>query len=76
MYPAVRVPDELRGTAIKVHFWVDARGRVTRVEFDPPISDGAYRDALREMLLGWVFYPARTASGAPVAGEMEIVHRP
>jgi protein TonB len=75
-YPVVSVPDALRGQSLTVHFWVDARGRVTRIEVDPPISDRAYRDALNETLLGWTFYPARTASGAPVPGEMEIVHKP
>jgi protein TonB len=75
-YPIVTVPADLKGAELTIHFWVDARGRVTRVEFDPPIRDRAYRDALRETLLAWAFYPARTASGAPVPGEMEIIHTP
>jgi len=75
-YPMVAIPQELRGQEITIHFWVDARGRVTRVEFDPPINDRTYRDALRETLLGWSFYPARTASGAPVPGEMEWPYTP
>ena len=76
MYPIVAVPEALRGQELTIHFWVDARGRVTRIEVEPPISDRSYRDALHETLLGWVFYPARTASGAPVPGELEITHRP
>ena len=75
-YPVVTVPEALRGQELTIHFWVDARGRVTRIEVDPPIRDRSYRDALNEMLLGWIFYPARTASGAPVPGEMEIIHKP
>ena len=62
MYPIVQVPAEIRGTKITIHFWVDARGRVTRIEVDPPISDRAYREALIETLMGWAFYAARTAS--------------
>jgi protein TonB len=75
-FPIVTVPRQLRGQELTIHFWVDARGRVTKVEVEPPIRDRAYRDALRETLLGWSFYPARTASGAAVAGEMEITHIP
>lgn len=75
-YPVVAVPAALRGKELTIHFWVDERGRVTRVEVDPPITDRTYRDALMETLMGWVFYPARTASGAPVPGEMEITHEP
>ena len=75
-YPIVAIPGDLRGTELTIHFWVDARGRVTRVEFDPPIRDRSYREALRETLLGWAFYPARTASGAPVPGELEITYTP
>ena len=74
--PIVTVPGALRGQELTIHFWVDARGRVTRIEVDPPIRDRAYRDALNEMLLGWVFYPARTASGAQVPGEMELTYKP
>ncbi len=76
MYPVMAAPPQLRGQVITIHFWVDARGRVTRVEFDAPIEDRAYREALEAMLLGWSFYPARTAAGAPVPGEMELEHRP
>jgi len=76
MYPVVDIPESISGQVITIHFWVDARGRVTRVEFDPPIADRAYRAAMEETLMGWAFYPARTASGAPVAGEMELIHRP
>jgi len=76
MYPIVAVPDGMRGQELTIHFWVDARGRVTRIEVDPPIRDRTYRDALHETLLGWTFYSARTASGAPVPGELEITHKP
>jgi hypothetical protein len=76
MYPIVAVPDAIRGQEFTIHFWVDERGRVTRIEVDPPIRDRPYRDALNETLLGWVFYPARTASGAQVPGELEITHKP
>jgi hypothetical protein len=72
----VTIPQELRGVELTIHFWVNARGQVTRIEVDPPIRDRSYRDALHETLLGWAFYPARTASGAAVPGELEITHRP
>ena len=75
-YPVDEVPDELRGVELSIHFWVDATGRVTRIEIDPPIEDRDYLEALRETLMGWVFYPARTASGARVPGEMVVKHRP
>jgi protein TonB len=75
-YPVVTIPEEIRGQVFTIHFWVDARGRVTRIEVDPPIRDRSYRQALEETLLGWSFYPARTASGAQVPGEMELTYRP
>ena len=74
--PIATIPQELRGQELTIHFWVDAEGRVTRVEFDPPIRDRGYRDALEETLLGWIFYAARTASGAEVAGEIDIKFTP
>lgn len=75
-YPIQTAPTSIQGLELSIHFWVDAQGRVTKVEIDPPIDDRDYREALLDTLMGWVFYPARTASGAPVAGEMVITHRP
>jgi hypothetical protein len=59
-----------------IHFWVDKRGRVTKVELQPEISDRAYRESFLENMYQWVFYPARMADGTPVEGELIVTHQP
>ncbi|UCG87214.1 MAG: hypothetical protein JSW71_01315 [Gemmatimonadota bacterium] len=76
VYPVEEPPQGLSGLELVIHFWVDARGRVTKVEIDPPIEDSAYRRKLLESLRQWVFYPARTAEGRATEGELIVTHVP
>lgn len=70
--PPLPKPAAVRGKSFKVHFWVDARGRVTKVEVSPEIPDGAYRRKFLELMYEYTFAPARRADGTPVAGETII----
>lgn len=65
-------PDEVRGQAYKVRFWVDERGRVTRVEVEPRIPDSAYRKKFLDKMREYVFSPARKGDGTAVAASVEI----
>ncbi len=76
IYPTDGPPQSLRGSVLKIHFWVDMRGKVTKVEIKPKIKDKTYRKALLDRMYQWTFYPARTADGSPVKGELEITHTP
>jgi len=76
IYPIAEPPNSLRGELILIHFWVDKRGRVTKVELQPEISDRAYRESFLENMYQWVFYPARMADGTPVEGELIVTHQP
>lgn len=76
IHPTDEAPRSLRGTVLRIHFWVDMRGKVTKVEVKPKIKDRAYRKALLDRMYQWTFYPARTAAGSPVKGELEIRYTP
>ncbi len=69
IYPFETPPDDVRGVELTLHFWVDRRGRVTKVEITPRIKDSDFRNKLVDRLTAWVFYPARTVNGSPVEGE-------
>jgi hypothetical protein len=56
-----------------VHFWVDAGGRVTRVDVSPSISDGEYRKQFLQLMYQYTFAPALRPDGTPVAGETVMV---
>ncbi len=75
-YPVDDPPASIRGREFFLHFWVDARGRVTRVEIEPPIADVAYRKKLLEHVSQWIFYPARTQTGRQIEGELRVPYRP
>jgi hypothetical protein len=51
-----------------VRFYVNAEGRVDRVETIPEITDGRYRRLMQELLLDYRFKPARDSLGVAVAG--------
>lgn len=72
VFPFDDPPSSLKGTELKIRFWVDARGRVQNVEIEPPIDDGSYRKKLLERMYQWTFYPARTLEGRPVAGQVVV----
>lgn len=69
IYPFETPPDDVRGVELTLHFWVDRRGRVTKVEITPHIEDSDFRNKLMDRVKAWVFYPARTMNGSPVEGE-------
>jgi len=75
-YPHEAPPESVRGRQFTVHFWVDTRGRVTKLEFQPEIGDRAFRDKLYERMYSWTFYPALTAEGRPVNGELLFTYNP
>lgn len=76
VYPVEEPPRAVSGVELVIHFWVDARGRVTKVEIEPPLEDTQYRRKLVESLSQWVFYPARTAEGRATEGELIVTHVP
>ena len=65
-------PKELRGKAFDVHFWVNERGEITRVEVDPQIEHAEYRARFMEQVRQFEFRPARTLDGTPVAGHAVV----
>jgi protein TonB len=69
--PADR-PGSVRGKEFAVHFWVDRRGKVTKVEVDPQIADATYRRKFLEQMYQFQFTPARTLDGQPVDGHVII----
>jgi protein TonB len=76
LYPFEEAPPSIKGRRFTLHFWVDRRGRVTRVEVEPAIADAGFRNALLDRLRQWVFYPARTAEGRPMQGELLVPYTP
>ncbi|HEU5155205.1 MAG TPA: hypothetical protein VFU03_10775 [Gemmatimonadales bacterium] len=70
--PPENSPKELRGKAIRVTFWVDAAGKVQKVELDPEIRDRGYAKKFLEAMMNYEFRPARDPAGLPVAGKTEI----
>ncbi len=61
-----------RGTFLNVVFYVRPDGRVHSVEVDPEPSDRKYAREFRRRMEGYVFRPARSAEGSPVAGVFRI----
>jgi hypothetical protein len=69
--PADDPPKELRGKEIRIHFAIDADGKVRRVTFEPEIPRGKYASRLKETMEGYRFYPARGPDGNPTPGTFE-----
>jgi hypothetical protein len=67
--PPLPRPAAVRGRAFRVHFWVDATGRVTKVEVAPTIPDADYRKKFVELMYQYTFSPAMQPDGTPVNGE-------
>jgi len=76
VYPFEQPPASIRGRQFTIRFWVDAQGRVTKVEIQPEIADRAFRAKLMERMYSWTFYPALTAEGRNVAGQLVITYSP
>jgi len=70
--PPENSPKELRGKAIRVTFWVDAAGKVQKVDLDPEIRDRGYAKKFLEAMMNYEFRPAQGPDGLPVAGKTEI----
>ncbi len=62
-----------RGEVV-LRFWVEASGRVSRVEVDPPPKDPACRRDMLAQMKAFKFRPAMTPDGRPVASVFEIKH--
>ncbi|MFQ5702455.1 MAG: hypothetical protein ACE5HT_00365 [Gemmatimonadales bacterium] len=69
-------PKSVRGREFKVQFWIDQRGRVTRVDVVPRIEHSGYRKKFVERMRQFTFYPARDSRGMPVAGFLEVMVTP
>lgn len=76
LYPFEDAPQSIKGRQLNIRFWVNARGRVTRVEVETPIEDKSFLKKLLERMHQWTFYPARRRDGTPVAGELVITYLP
>ena len=72
----VNPPTTVKGHPLVVTFWVAADGRVTRVETQPKIADAGYRRAFMERMMGYLFNPATTRDGQPVASVYPITITP
>jgi hypothetical protein len=51
---------------------VDVGGRVRRVEVEPQIKDGSYRQKFLSLMYEYTFEPAHRADGTKVDGEAVI----
>lgn len=76
VYPFEDPPESVNGREFSIHFWVDSRGGVTKVEIKPEIPDREFREKLYERMYSWTFYPALTAEGRPVNGQLVLSYTP
>ncbi len=60
-------PASVKGREFKVRFWINERGRVTRIEVEPRIPDAGYRREFHERMRQFRFYPARDSEDNPIA---------
>jgi hypothetical protein len=70
--PPGQAPGSVAGHTLRVKFWVATDGRVTRVEVNPPIVDGAYSREFQQRMMAYQFYPAHTRDGQSVASVVTI----
>ena len=71
--PPLPQPGSVRGKTFRVHFWVNAEGRVTRVRVDPEIKDAGYRQQFLDLMREYGFEPARKLDGTRVDGEIDYL---
>ena len=71
--PPLPQPGSVRGKTFRVHFWVNAEGRVTRVRVDPEIKDAGYRQQFLDLMREYGFEPARKLDGTRVSGEIDYI---
>ena len=65
-------PAEVRGTALTARFEISATGQVLRVTLDPVPRNRRFAGQLVEQLRRYLFTPAYTPDGRPVASVYEI----
>jgi hypothetical protein len=70
--PPPGVPSSLRGVRFTVTFRISERGDVLDVSVDPPIGDRRYRSEFLDRMRRYVFTPAYTREGRPVAAELPV----
>ncbi|MBI4501071.1 MAG: TonB family protein, partial [Gemmatimonadetes bacterium] len=68
--PPLPQPASMRGRTLRVHFWVNAQGKVTRVQVDPEIKDASYRQQFLAMMREYTFNPAKRLDGTTVEGDL------
>lgn len=64
-------PGSVRGLEVTVRVFVDATGRPSLVELDPPTPDDGFNREIMREVRGWEYRPARR-EGVPVEGWAEI----
>jgi len=69
-------PESIKGQEFRVRFWINERGRVTKVEVEPRIRDSAYRKKFMEKMSQFTFHPARLPDGTPVASHYDVLITP
>jgi hypothetical protein len=80
IFPAVAkgviLPAECARGEFQVRFWVEANGRVSRVDVVPPPKDAGCRREMMERMRAYQFRPATTRDGQPVASifQIRLVH--
>jgi hypothetical protein len=72
LQPPRHAPGAVAGRWVRVRFWVAADGSVTRIEVDPPIPDAAYGREFQQRMMAYLFYPAHTRDGRPIADVVTI----
>jgi protein TonB len=65
-------PQSMKGREFRVRFWIDERGRVTKVEVEPRIEDADYRKKFMDKMYQYTFRPARKLDGTPVAAHYDV----
>ncbi|HET7041410.1 MAG TPA: hypothetical protein VFI13_05310, partial [Gemmatimonadales bacterium] len=66
--PTEGTPKPLRGKELTVRFFVSSGGTVDRIEIDPDLPAGGFRNMFVDLMQGFKFKPARDSIGVPVAG--------
>lgn len=65
--PPTDPPKELRGVTMTLTFWVDATGKVDRVDVQPEIRDRKFAAKVRDAMRNYRFHPGLGPDGAPIA---------
>ncbi len=69
-------PESVKGQEFQVRFWIDERGKVTKVDVEPRIRDSGYRKKFMEKMSQYTFHPARLPDGTAVASHYDVVITP